>query len=81
MKRHASETTLAHLQRHHSKSGKVIRLHRRTPSALRSLPLSSVEPDTRIPPVRLLNYLLAVAFLEVMVVLWALSVLMERSPS
>lgn len=29
--------------------------------------------DTRIPPVRLINYLLAAAFLEVMVILWALS--------
>lgn len=36
-------------------------------------PRYQATPDTRIPPVRLLNYLLAVAFLEVMVVLWALS--------
>jgi hypothetical protein len=46
------------------------RRRNRTPRTIRALPQSPV--DTRIPPVRLLNILLSVAFLEVVVIVWAL---------
>ena len=54
MKRHASETTLGHLQRHHTRRGPVLRLHRR-PSGL----IVQQAAPLRIDPMREVAEILA----------------------